>query len=200
MNTRLNILPDTALLRVRSDLAARLEQTGSDIHADQFGGYFDPLVREMFQNGITEAGAHEGTIWVRDKEGQFLVPTYNTGPQAGDFVGKFKQPLNSGIICMVFASEQPFIENDVTRSPSQSKLLDSLLGVETIALIAVPFYFLQTCRGVISCVQLRGAGRKLPDAPGFRQQNLSALQKNSGLMTRLVEHQFLSSVIGWERH
>lgn len=175
-----------------------MEQIGASIHAAEFGALMEPLLREMFQNGMAEAGAHEGTIWIVDEAEEFLIPAFNTGPQADQIVGRFKQPLNAGLICMVFASEQPFIENDVSRSPGQSKLLDSLLQVETTALIAVPFYFLHACRGVVSCVQLSGPERSPPTVPGFHQRHLACVQRTAGLLSHLIEHQLLSSVIGWK--
>ena len=76
---------------------------GAGIHAGEFGALADPLLREVFQSGVTEAGAHEGTVWLVDEAGEFLLPAINTGPRAGEMIGRFRQPLKSGLICMVFA-------------------------------------------------------------------------------------------------
>ena len=197
MTNRLNILPDPAFLELRTGLTERLARIGSSIDAEQFGALLDPLMRDVFHNGVAEAGAHEGTIWLVDEAGKFLVPAFNNGPQAEQFVGRFKQPLNSGLICMVFASEQPFLENAVLKSSGQSKLLDSWLQVETTALIAVPFYFLHACRGVMSCVQLNRPGAGTPVSAGFRPRHLAVMQRTASLMSHLVEHLLLSSAIGW---
>lgn len=197
MTTRLNISPDPAFLELRADLSERLARIGAGIDAAQFGELLDPLMRAVFHSGVAEAGAHEGTIWLVDEDGKFLVPAFNTGPQADKIVGRFKQPLNSGLICMVFASEQPFLENAVPRSPGQSKLLDTWLQVETTALIAVPFYFLHACRGVISCVQLSRPDGMAPSSPGFRPPHLACIQRTASLLSQLIEHLLLSSAIGW---
>jgi hypothetical protein len=196
--TRLNILPDPGFLDLQAELSERLTRIGAGIHAEQFIALADPLMREVFHTGVAEAGAHEGTIWLVDEAGEYLVPAINTGPQAGQMVGRFRQPLNSGLICMVFASEQPFLENDVSKSPERSKLLDSLLQVETAALIAVPFYFLRACRGVISCVQLAGKDDSPGSSRGFRPQHLACMQRTASIMSQLVEYQLLSSAVGWK--
>jgi hypothetical protein len=194
----LNILPDPAFIELQAELCQRLSHIGAGIDAGQFSALADPLMREVFQNGVVTAGAHEGTIWVLDEAGEFLVPAINTGPRAEQMVGRFKQPLNSGLICMVFASEQPFLENEVLKNPSQSKLLDSLLQVETTALIAVPFYFLGGCRGVISCVQLGHNGGQRAPSPGFRPQHLACMHRTASVLSQLVEYRLLSSAVGWK--
>src|SRR5262249_36878765 len=153
--TRVSSLPDPAFEQLRPMLAERLDRLGSSIRPEQFASLLNPLMRQVLEKGFADAGADEGTVWLLDEAGENLVPAYNNGPQASQFVGRFKQPLKAGLICMVFASEQPFMENEVWKNSRQSKLLDTQLQVRTWAMIAVPFYFLGTCRGVISCVQLK---------------------------------------------
>ena len=105
--------------------------------------------------------------------------------------------ITAGLICMVFASEQPFLENDVARAPRQSKLLDSLLGVQTCAMMAVPFHFLHACRGVISCVQLQSPDRPAESRPGFRPEHLAGLQLAATLLSQLLEYRLLGRAVGW---
>jgi GAF domain len=197
LTTRLKILPDPAFLELRSELLGGLARLGAGICAEEFNELLDPLMREIFRKGVAEAGAHEGTIWLVDEAEEHLVPVFNTGLRANQIVGQFKQPLKLGLISMVFASEQPFIENAVPQNPTQSKLLDSLLQVETIALIAVPFYFLDSCRGIISCVQLSQPDRSTPGLPEFRPQHLACIQQTASLLSRFIEHELLSSFVGW---
>jgi hypothetical protein len=194
--TRLNILPEPEFHGLQANLTERLARVGGGIGPEQFGALADPLIREVFHTGVADVRAHEGTIWLVDEAEEYLVPAINTGPQAAKFVGKFRQPLSSGLICMVFANEQPFLENEVPKSPKQSKLLDSLLQVQTTALIAVPFYFLNTCRGVISCVKLAGRESATGDANGFALESLASIQRTSAILTKLVEYQLLSAVVG----
>ena len=196
MGSRINILPDPAFLDLKPVLSDRLARIGATIHAQQFGALFDPLMRHALQQGFAEAGAHEGTVWLLDDTGENLVPAYNTGPDAEQLRG-FKQPLNTGLICMVFGSEQPFLENEVTKNSQQCKLLDKLLGVQTYAMIAVPFYFLDGCRGVISCVQLKRVGSAEPDPSGFQPEHLASVQRAATILSQLVEYRLLSYAVGW---
>jgi hypothetical protein len=99
---------------------------------------------------------------------------------------------------MVFASEQPFLENEVWRNDQQSRLLDALLQVQTCAMIAVPFYFLRRCRGVISCVQLRRPDDRREEEPaGFGREHLESIQQVGALLTRLIDLLLLSRALGW---
>ena len=111
--------------------------------------------------------------------------------------GSIKQPLNSGLICMVFASEQPFLENEVWKNAQQSQLLDRMPGVQTYAMIAAPFYFLQGCRGVISCVQLKTPGSVKAEPKGFRPEHLSSIQRATAVLSQLIEFRLLSRTVGW---
>jgi hypothetical protein len=195
LNARLNILPEPAFLDLKAVLSERLERIAAGLQAEQFASVLDPLMRQTVEHGFAEAGADEGTVWLLEQAGEFLVPAWNTGPQAHKLVGKFKQPLKAGLICMVFSSEQPFLENEVWKNSRQSKLLDSMLEVQTAAMIAVPFYFLRACRGVVSCVQLNKPGAT--EKPGFRPEDLAHVQRATAVLSQLVELKLLSYTVGW---
>ena len=195
--TRFNILPDPAYENLRSTLVERLDRIAGSLRPEQFDSVLDPLMRRVLERGFADAGADEGTVWLLDGAGEALVPAHNTGPNASRLVGHFKQPLNAGLICMVFASEQPFLENDVAQAPRQSKLLDSLLGVQTCAMMAVPFHFLHACRGVISCVQLQSQDRPAASHSGFRPEHLAGLQLAATLLSQLLEYRLLGRAVGW---
>jgi hypothetical protein len=171
-----------------------LEKVASRVGPGGFAAMLDPTMRETLAHGFAEAGAHEGTVWLVDEQGDNLVPAYNTGPQAAEVVGNFKQPLRTGLVCMVFASEQPFVENEVGRNLQQSKLLDERLQVETWAMIAVPFYILGRCRGVVSCVQLkRSPSRASP--PGFPPESLASVQRACERLTDLLDLRLLREAL-----
>jgi len=175
----------------------RLDRIAEALRPEHLDSVLDPLMRRVLERGFADAGADEGTIWLLDGAGDALVPAYNTGPNAARLVGQFRQPLNAGLICMVFASEQPFLENEVAKAPRQSKLLDSLLGVQTCAMIAVPFHFLRACRGVISCVQLQHPARAGVPPPGFRPEHLAGLQLAATLLSQLLEYRLLGRLVAW---
>jgi hypothetical protein len=197
MMARLNLLPEPAFVDLKPILGERLQRIAADINVEQYSSLLDPLMREVLTHGFAEAGAHEGTVWLVDAAGEYLVPAYNSGPNAALLVGKFRQPLGAGLICMVFASEQPFVENEVHKNPNANPLLDTLLHVQTCALIGVPFSFLQRCRGVISCVRLRQGDEQqaLPD--GFRPADLIAVQRAASVLARLIEYRLLCSAVDW---
>jgi hypothetical protein len=197
MSARWNLVPDPRFVELRGALQERLAQVATSVQPDNFASLLDPLARQVLHDGFAEAGAHEGTIWLLDSAAKHLVPAYNTGPNSEKMVGKFRQPLNSGLICMVFASEQGIVENDVSHNAQQSKLLDKLLHVQTCSLIAAPLHFLKGCRGVVSCVQLKTPKSKGPDPAGFQFGDLTTIQRTAALFAQLIELRLLSSAVGW---
>lgn len=198
MSARLNLLLEPAFENLKPVLSERMNRLGAEVHAEQFTQLFNPLLQKILEQGFMEAGAHEGTVWLVDAAGEFLEPAFNSGPQTRQIVGHFKQPLGSGLISMVFATEQPFIENEVSQNAQQSKLLDSKLNVQTQALMAVPFHFLNACRGVVSCVQLRTPRVGAFNPPGFQSANLASVQLATALLARLIEYRLLSQIVGWD--
>lgn len=198
MSSRLTILPDPRFAEISSNLAARLQQVAASVEPDNFSSLLDSMMKDVIEQGFRDVHADEGTIWLLDAAREHLVPAVNTGPNAPTIVARFRQPLSAGLICMVFASEQPFVENEVFKNARQSKLLDELLQVRTDALMVVPFYFLHGCRGVMSCVQLGVPGSPVPHRPGFSADDLDGLQRMAVLVSRLLEYRLLSQTVGWE--
>jgi hypothetical protein len=196
LSDRWTILPDPRFADLRAELIQRLRLASNSVQPENFSSLLDPLMEDVLRSGFDQASAHEGSVWLLDSEGKHLVPAYNTGPHAAEFVGRYRQPFNSGLIGMVLASEQPFVENEVFKNSRQNKGLDQLLGMQTYALIAVPFYVLKACRGVISCVQLKAPGSSQADPPGFTPDHLSSVQRGAGLLSRLLEYRLLSSTVG----
>lgn len=195
---QLTIVPVRQFLDLQPLLAGELEGLAASIEPGQFASLLEPLMRQTLAKGFAEAGADEGTVWLVDRMGENLVPAYNTGPQADELVDAFKQPLRAGLVGMVFASEQPFLENEVWKNSAQSKLLDQKLRVQTWSMIAVPFYFLRRCRGVVSCVQLKRNPAEAAPA-GFQPQNLKSVQQACAMLTQLIDFRLLSEAVGWGR-
>lgn len=116
----------------------------------------DLVCGQELADAVRDAGATEGCVWVVDETQEVLVPVWNNGARGSDFVMSFTQPLDRGIISMVFATEQPFIENEARSNRRLDSRLDNRLGVRTEALIAVPLLVEGRCIGVVSCVRLAG--------------------------------------------
>ena len=191
MSARWTIVPDPRFAELQEPLRERVALAANSVQPDNFASLLDPLAQEILRQGFKQAGADEGTVWLLDSEAKHLVPAYNSGPHAAKMIAQFKQPLNAGLISMVFASEQPIVENEVFKNARQSKLLDELLQVQTHGLIAVPFHFLKGCRGVVSCVQLKKPARQ------FEFADLGSIQRTAALLSQLIELRLLSTAVGW---
>jgi hypothetical protein len=200
--TRFNLLPDPRFEALKDTLRERVQSAANALDHDTFPDVLDAAMRSVVHGGFAAAGAHEGTVWLgtRGADGAVdaLVPVYNTGPNAAQFVGKFRQPIGKGLISTVYAYEQPFCENEVFRNQRQDPTLDRSLGVRTAAMIAVPLYFAGAARGVISCVQLIAAGSEnetLP--PGFSMEDLRQVQFAAEVLTRLLDHWLVGVTVAW---
>jgi len=176
-------------------LAERLSAVTATITPDNFASLADGLFLEVLRRGVEEVGGDEATVWLPDLAGEHLVPACNTGPRAGELVGVLRQPLSSGLVSLVFATEQPMLVNAAHSDPRHSPLVDRALAQRTDALIAVPFSFLRSGRGVLSCVRLAGGV-----GGQFAPEHLGRIQRTSVVLGRLVEHRILSDTVAWSAH
>jgi hypothetical protein len=204
MSIRLNFLPDERFAPLRSPLKERLQKMADLITPENFPSLLDFRMANVLRDVFAAVRADEGSLWILDQPKEYLVIAYNSGPNAAGIVG-FKQPISAGIVSTSFVSEQGFAENEVYRHEQHSTLLDEKLHVTTYAMIVVPFYILNACRGVISCVQLINVrhedGRSVPVAEtpsGFGMGNLDAVKRAALVLTDLVNYQLLRTAIGWE--
>lgn len=203
MSARFNLQPDPRFESLKDGLRERVQSAANTLDAETFADLLDSTMRSVVSAGFAAAGAHEGTVWLAERssgpgaEVDALVVTYNTGPDAGKIVGKFRQPIERGLISSVFAYEQPFCENNVYRNQKQDKTLDQSLGVLTVAMIAVPFYFAGAARGIVSCVQLKQAG-EIKDPPGFPMESLRHIQLAAEVLSRLLDHRLVGITVGFQ--
>jgi hypothetical protein len=206
MNGRVNFLPDERFLPLRSALKERLQKMAEVLTPENLGCILDSRIENVLGDAFARVGADEGSVWLLDPAGEHLVIAYNTGAHAAEIVG-FKQPAGSGIVSTSLASEQGFAENEVYKHELHSRLLDDKLSLTTYAMIVVPFYFLNACRGVISCVQLfkvrREAGRAVPVGPvpaGFDMEQLNVIKRASLVISDLIDYRLLRVTVGWDGH
>jgi hypothetical protein len=191
---------DAELALLRQDVLGRLEQSAAQLQPLAFASMLDGLMCRLLQQALEETRAHEGTLWLADSQQKSLIPVFNNGPQAHRMVGRFRQPFRAGLVSMVYATEQPFLENQVQKNKRQSKKLDRLLGVQTCSLLIVPFYFVHRCRGVLSCVQLKERGSRKPDPAGFNPEDLTALRQASTLLGHLVDRRLVARLLDLPWH
>jgi len=194
--TRLTLLPDPHFAALRPHLAGHLREVAESISPANFASLLDETMKRELQYAFQQVGASEGTVWIVEAESEALVPAFNTGPDAHKMVNQFRQPLDSGLISMVFASEQTFLENEVWQNAKQDKALDSKLNKRTHAMIAVPFYYLGGCRGVISCVILQEAAAAEPPATRFDENGKARIRHAATLLGHLIDHKVLQAVLG----
>jgi len=194
--SRLTLLPDGNFAPLLPELKGRLAVAAKSITPGNFASLLDTTMRREIHMAFDQAGASEGTVWLVEDESRALVPAYNTGPNAQKIVNQFHQPLTSGLISMVYASEQPFLENEVFQNAKQDKSLDTSLNVQTYAMIAVPFYFLDACRGVISCIVLRQPGAAEPPVVRFDEAARLRVSHAATTMGRLIDYRVLQATLG----
>jgi hypothetical protein len=204
MSTRLNFLPDERFAPLRAPLTERLKRMADLITPENFTSLLDFRMANLLRDVFAAVKADEGSVWMLDQPRAHLVVSYASGPHAASIAG-FKQPLSTGIVSTSFISEQGFAENEVYRHELHSKILDERLHVTTYAMIVVPFYLLNACRGVISCVQLINVrheeGQSVPTTqtpPGFGMDSLDAVKRAALVLTDLINYRLLCTAIGWE--
>ena len=70
----------------------------------------------------------------------------------------------------------------------------------TSAMIAVPLYFGETIRGVVSCVQHEGEeGAGEAEGGGFTAEHLGEVEMLADLLGRLIDYRLAAHLLGIER-
>jgi hypothetical protein len=203
--TRANFLPEPRFVALRPALQEHLAKLGAAITPENFLSICDEMLLKLLKETFARISADEGSIWLLDPEKQHLVVAFNSGPDTAKIMG-FKQPTSKGIVSLVVASEQPFVENQVYKNAKHSATLDKKLRKTTYAMVAVPFYFLNEVRGVISCVQLldvvvqEGQAEATGQTPaGFGPPELNAIQTIAAVARDLIDYRLLGTAVGWNR-
>lgn len=194
MSTRFNLQPDQRFTALRERLQERVAQAAAALDASTFDDLFDSLMQLTTKDAFDDVQAHEGTIWLADAGEKNLVPSHGIGPSFGKLI---PQPLTSGLISLVFRNGQSFAENEVYRNAQQDKTMDKTLGVLTCSMIAVPLYFAQNVRGVISCVKLKPADSTEPDPAGFSPESINRIERLSAVLGRLLDLSLVGTTVGW---
>jgi hypothetical protein len=204
-STRANFLPEPRFVPLRPALQEHLSKLGVAVTPENFLSVCDEMILKILKETFARIDADEGSIWLLDSEKQHLVVAFNSGPNTAKITG-FKQPLSKGIVSLVVASEHAFVENQVYKNAKHSKDLDKKLQKTTYSMIAVPFYFLNEVRGVVSCVQLLnvevrdGQAEATGETPrGFGPAELNAIQTIAAVVRDLIDYRLLGTAVGWNR-
>ncbi|MEM7700006.1 MAG: GAF domain-containing protein [Verrucomicrobiota bacterium] len=150
--------------------------------------------REALRSTMECLNADALSVWVNDPAVNQLVVTHSEPDE--EFVG-WCQPLEEGLISLVYVSEQPICENDVAQNTQHSKRTDDAMGQTTAAMLVVPLYLGGNPRGVISCVQLITAPDQ-PDPPGFTARHINRVRRLSTLIGRLTNYRLLTGLLDIE--
>ena len=203
--TRANFLPEPRFVPLRPALQEHLAKLGAAVTPDNFLSVCDEMLLKLLKETFARISADEGSIWLLDQGKEHLVVAYNSGPNTEKIMG-FKQPVTKGIVSLVVASEHAFVENQVYKNAKHSATLDKKLHKTTYAMIAVPLYFLNEVRGVISCVQLldvvvhEGQAAPKGETPaGFGPPELNAIQTIAAVVRDLIDYRLLGTAVGWNR-
>ena len=189
--SRLTILPDPRVEPLAAGVQARLAQIAGLINADNFADLLTPLATALLLDAFERVSAHEGTVWLADLANRCLVPAFNNGPDAAE-LRRHRQPLDRGLVSMVFANEQPFVMNR-DRTGMDPTLMEKLKQRITSQLI-VPLYFLGECRGVVSCVQIARGDE--PEAAGFEAEALQPVKRAADALRVIIDSVCLARTVG----
>ncbi len=188
---RLNILPDPRLEPLTAGIQARLAQIAGLVNAENFADLLTPLATALLLDAFAGVGAHEGSVWLVDRANQCLSVGFNNGPNF-EQLRQYRQPLNKGLVSMVFSNEQPFVMN---RDRSGMDLtVQEMLKIRVTTMIAVPLYFLGECRGVVSCVKVARGDE--PEPPSFEAEALQPIKRVADALHAIIDGSILAKTIG----
>jgi hypothetical protein len=112
----------------------------------------------MLREAFRAARAEEGCLWLVDDVAGELRPVFHSGPGAEMFLREIRQPLNAGLVSMVFSTGNGILEESVAERREYCPDVDRRLSKRTRSMVAVPVVFAGRCRGVLSGVVFDSAG------------------------------------------
>lgn len=181
-------LPDSQLEELRPCWHSYLAKVAVELKPEDGAWLIDAPSRTLFTAFTVAADAHEGTIWLRPEGEAFLVPIYNNGPSAADFVCRHQQALASGIVSMVYLTESAVAESDVHQHRQHDDTLDNALQLVTQHMVAVPFYFAGSLRGVVSAVKLQRPDRPVEERlPPFDPEAIATMNHLATLLGQRID-------------
>jgi hypothetical protein len=196
---RFTLLSDPRFRKHFSNLIDRLDKAAKLITRETFDDFADDMITTVLENSFSAAGADEGTLWLANPGKRELDAVFNNGPTAQKVL-KLSQTLDRGLISMVFSTGQPFCENNISENPEHDKTIDRQTGSLTTAMIAVPFYFAQECRGIVSCVHLTNKPGSALSRKGFDMESMREITWAASLLTRLFDFKLISRIIGYHHN
>src|SRR4051812_45582955 len=195
-STSMRWLPDPRVAPHAKAIEERVGKFATQIRAATFAEYLDPLMRRMITDSLRAAEAHEGVVWLLDRDGKNLFCAFQTGAHSAK-LNNFRVPVEAGVAGMVLATQQPFCENNLGVNRAAASTLEERMGVVVCSRAMVPFFIAGMMRGLVAAYRTK----PVPDAgepPGFSADAVEQLNLLARLLGRLMDHKLLCSAIGLE--
>lgn len=194
--TSMRWMPDPRVAPHAKSIEERVGMFAGHIRAATFSEFLDPLMRRMIADCLRDADAHEGVVWLLDREGKSLLCAYQVGSHSAR-LNNFRVPVEDGVAGMVLATQQPFSESNLGMNRAAASTLEDRMGVVVSSRTLVPFFIAGKMRGLVAAYRTKAT----PDAPepaGFTADSVEEINLLSRLLGRLLDHKLLCSAIGLE--
>jgi hypothetical protein len=143
---------------------------------------------DLLRDAVKSVDADDGALWLVDDVARELRPRFSIGEHSDILLNEIRQPLSSGLISMVFFTENSICEAEVGRRSEYCPDVDSRLGSKTKAMIAIPVFFAQRCRGVFSAVLFEQPG-ETTRKNAFLPADFETLSQAASLWSELMDSQ-----------
>ena len=143
---------------------------------------------DLLRDAVKSVEADDGALWLVDDVARELRPRFSIGEHSKILLNEIRQPLSSGLISMVFFTENSICEAEVGHRSEYCPDVDSRLGLKTKAMIAIPVFFAQRCRGVFSAVLFEQSG-ETTRKNAFLPADFEALSQAASLWSELMDSQ-----------
>lgn len=194
--TSMRWLPDPRVALHAQAIEERVGKFAANIRAATFTEFLDPLMRRLIGDCLRDAAAHEGVVWLLDREGKTLFCAYQLGPHSSK-LNNLRFPVEAGVAGMVLVTQQPFCEDNLGVNRAAAGVLEERMGVVVCSRALVPFFIAGKMRGLVAAYRTKAT----PDAPepaGFSADAVEQLNLLSRLLGRLMDHKLLCAAIGLE--
>lgn len=194
--TSMRWLPDPRVAPHAAAIEERVGKFAGNIRAATFAEFLDPLMRRLIADCLRDAEAHEGVVWLLDRDGKNIFCAYQTGAHSSK-LNNIRVPVETGVAGMVLVTQQPFCENNLGVNRAAASTIEERMGVIVCARALVPFFIAGKMRGLVAAYRTK-ATPELPEPAGFNADAVEELNLLARLLGRLMDHKLLCAAIGLE--
>lgn len=194
--TSMRWLPDPRVAPHAKAIEERVGMFAGHIRAATFVEFLDPLMRRLMTDCLADAGAHEGVVWLLDRENKNLFCAFQSGKNSAK-LNNFRVPVEAGVAGMVLATQQPFSESNLGVNRAAAGTLEERMGVIVCSRALVPFFIAGKMRGLVAAYRTK-ATVEAAEPSGFAADAVEELNLLARLLGRLLDHKLLCAAIGLE--